>query len=103
MKTNPFPTLRQHVQPGKTTWEGDGRTIQVLAIEGRTGYTVTINGKDAHYDNAEQVLAAISQVPRVTGFYKQEGTNAHTNWSTSGGIPVRRVPISAPMGSKGKF
>ena len=96
-QTNPFPALTRRVIesiPERTIWEGDGRIIQVLAVKGRTGYTVTIGGIDTHYPNAEQVLAAIADVPPVTGSYeKAKSLDSRVLWQSSGGIPVRRMLV----------
>lgn len=94
---NPFPTLKQiEIQgpPKSIRWEGDGRIIQVLAVKGRTGYTVTIAGQDAHYASVEQVLAAIAEVPPVKGSYvKAKSLDSRVMWQTSGGISVRRMLV----------
>lgn len=87
---NPFPTLTR-IAPGR--WEGDGRIIQVLSVKGE-GYTVTIGGIDTHYKTAEQVLAAIAEVPPVKGSYvKAKSLDSRVMWQTSGGISVRRMLV----------
>lgn len=89
-QTNPFPSLIR-TAPGR--WEGDGRIIQVLAVQGREGYTVTIGGVDAHYPNAQQVLAAIANVPPVKGYYvKAKSLDHRVLWQSSGGLKPCRMP-----------
>lgn len=90
-QTNLFPTLIR-TAPGR--WEGDGRIIQVLAVKGRTGYTVTIGGIDQHCDTPQDVLAAIADVPPVKGSYeKAKSLDSRVLWQTSGGVSVRRMLV----------